>query len=52
VLQDAGIDTDAPGILLADKVDKDAITALIAALGLHRIWERAGQVMSGATPVS
>jgi catalase len=52
VLQDAGIDTDAPGILLADKVDKDATTALIAALGLHRVWERAGQVMSGATSVS
>ena len=46
VLQDAGIDVSAPGILLTDKVDKGATTALIAALGRHRVWDRAGQVMA------
>ena len=51
VLQDAGVDISAPGILLGDKVGKDTSTALIAALGLHRVWNRAGQVM-GAVPRS
>ena len=46
VLRDAGIDVAAPGVLLADQVDKDATTALIAALGLHRVWDRASLVMT------
>ncbi|MEP6560866.1 MAG: catalase, partial [Nakamurella sp.] len=48
VLRAAGIDVTAPGILVTDKIDKDAATALIDAVGLHRVWARADQIMTGA----
>jgi catalase len=52
VLRDAGIDVTAPGILLTDQADKDMTTALITALGLHRVWDRAIQVMTDPGPGS
>ena len=42
----AGIDLDAPGVLVADAVDKSFIDALARAVGLHRVWERAVDVMA------
>ncbi len=47
VLLDAGIDVDAPGILLADEVAKPFSSELLTTLGLHRVWERAERVMNG-----
>jgi catalase len=47
VLLDAGIDTAAPGVLLADGCGDDLTSGLIAALGMHRAWERAALVMTG-----
>ena len=44
VLTDAGIDTTAPGIVLAagTKAAVDSLAAeLVAALGMHRVWDRA-----------
>ncbi|WP_422774639.1 catalase [Plantactinospora sp. WMMC1484] len=47
VLADAGIDAALPGMLLAEGVT-DAFTAdLIAALGLHRAWDRAAMLRAG-----
>ncbi len=40
VLHGVGIDPAAPGILHSDEVDKTATTKLIAAVGMHRAWER------------
>jgi catalase len=52
VLRYAGIDTDAPGILLTEQVDEAAATALTTALGLHRVWDRANLVMTGQPAAS
>ncbi|QNE21411.1 catalase [Kribbella qitaiheensis] len=41
VLTAAGIDTTAPGILLAESMAKPYTTELFAAIGCHRVWERA-----------
>ncbi|WP_181776536.1 catalase [Amycolatopsis pittospori] len=46
VLADAGIDVDAPGIVLADEVAKPFSSELVKAVGLHRAWERAERVMN------
>ena len=46
VLLDAGIDTAAPGVLLADSSGENLTSGLIAALGMHRVWERAAVVMA------
>ncbi|MFC6160515.1 catalase [Kribbella jiaozuonensis] len=40
VLTAAGIDTTAPGIVLGDTVAKPYTSELIAAVGLHRAWNR------------
>ena len=42
----AGIDLDAAGVLVADTVDKSFTDALADAVGLHRVWERAVDVMA------
>ncbi|GAB3036592.1 catalase [Mycobacterium bourgelatii] len=42
----AGIELDAPGVLVAAKADKKFVTALASAVGLHRVWERAIDVMA------
>ncbi|MCW2557299.1 MAG: catalase [Mycobacterium sp.] len=44
----AGIDVDGPGVLVADGVDKSFTDALVSAVGLHRVWERAADVMASA----
>ncbi|MBB5851329.1 catalase [Amycolatopsis umgeniensis] len=46
VLTDAGIDVEAPGLVLADEIAKPFSTELIDAIGWHRVWERAEQVMN------
>ncbi|WP_410656956.1 catalase [Amycolatopsis sp. lyj-112] len=46
VLTDAGIDADAPGIVLADEVAKPFSAELVKSVGLHRVWERAERVMN------
>lgn len=45
-LRAAGIPLDAPGVLVADKMDRKFTTALAKAVGLHRVWERAVDVMA------
>jgi catalase len=42
----AGMDVDAPGVLVADNVDKSYTDALADAAGAHRVWERAVVVMA------
>ncbi|MFI7587337.1 catalase [Spongisporangium articulatum] len=42
----AGIPVDGPGVLVADSVTARLSADLVAALGLHRVWERAELVMS------
>jgi catalase len=44
----AGIDLDGPGVLVADGVDKSFTAALVKAVGLHRVWARAADVMASA----
>ena len=50
ILTGAGIDTDGPGITVGEAMNTAFTTALIAALGLHRVWERANLVMASAVP--
>ncbi|WP_086825074.1 catalase [Allokutzneria sp. NRRL B-24872] len=47
VLTAAGIDTGAPGVLLAEKAVKPYFSDLLAQVGLHRAWDRAEHVMTG-----
>jgi catalase len=47
-LRTAGLDTTAPGVLLADAVTGAYTKQLIEALGMHRAWDRAPQVMASA----
>jgi catalase len=48
----AGIHLDAPGVLVADSVNKSFTDALADVVGLHRVWERAIDVMaSDVAPV-
>ncbi len=48
VLTGAGIPADGPGVLHGDVADKTFAAELIAAVGLHRAWERADVVMANA----
>lgn len=50
VLQEAGIVVGDPGVLIGEGVDKAFLTQLTAALGMHRVWERAALIMASATP--
>ena len=52
VLADAGIATDAPGVSVSDDSDRAFANELVAAVGLHRVWERAALVMASAVPPS
>ena len=45
VLTDAGVDIGAPGVLITEAVDRTMTRELIAAMGLHRAWDRAPLVM-------
>ncbi|MCW2697358.1 MAG: katE [Modestobacter sp.] len=49
VLAAAGIGPTVPGVLIADEAPALA-TELIAALGLHKVWERADEVTASAVP--
>jgi catalase len=42
----AGIEIDAPGVLIADNVTKSFTDKLASAVGLHRVWKRAVDVMA------
>jgi catalase len=50
VLEAAGIALDGPGILVGPSVTKAFTDQLVAALGLHRVWDRAALVMASAVP--
>jgi catalase len=52
MLEAAGIDRTAAGVLVGDAPDKAFSSDLVAALGLHRVWERAGAVMASAVAPS
>jgi catalase len=52
VLQSAGIPRDGAGVLLSDGVDRAFVGELTAALGLHRVWDRAPAVMASAVAPS
>ena len=41
IVEQAGIASDAPGVQHGDSVDKHFVNAVITALGLHRVWDRA-----------
>ena len=41
VVEQAGVAPDAPGVQFGDAVDKHFVGAIITALGLHRVWDRA-----------
>jgi catalase len=47
-LRAAGIDTTAPGVLIGDSVVAAYTKDLIAAVGLHRVWDRTPLVMASA----
>jgi catalase len=50
LLKVARIPAKGPGLAVADEADKDFVTTLAAALGLHRAWDRAAKVMASAMP--
>jgi catalase len=50
VLEGVGIDLDSPGVLAGTSVAKKFTDELVAAVGLHRAWARADQVMASAVP--
>ncbi len=52
VLELAGIPHDGAGVLLSTELNKAFTTALIAAVGLHRVWDRAPAVMASAVAPS
>jgi catalase len=47
-LRTAGIDITAPRVLIGDSVVAAYTKDLVAAVGLHRVWERAELVMASA----
>ena len=52
VLQAAGIDTAAPGVLWSEHADATFADKLVASVGKHRVWERTALTMTAAAPVS
>ena len=52
LLDAAGIDRGAPGVLVSSDADKAFSAELVAALGLHRVWDRADAVMASKVPPS
>jgi catalase len=50
VLEAAGITASDPGVVTGDTVVKSFTDQLIAAVGLHRAWDRAAAVMTSAIP--
>ncbi|MDT5197202.1 MAG: catalase, partial [Mycobacterium sp.] len=52
LLEAAGIGRNAAGVLVGGDSDKEFSSDLVAALGRHRVWERAGAVMASAVAPS
>jgi len=52
ILEAAGIALDGPGVVVGDSVVKAFIADLASAMGLHRAWDRAVDVMASAVPPS
>jgi catalase len=52
VLKAARISARDPGVEVSESVDKAFTAQLVAALGLHRVWDRAPKVMASAVPPS
>jgi catalase len=50
VLEAAGVPAGSAGVVTADTVAKSFTDQLTAAVGLHRVWERAPAVMASAVP--
>jgi catalase len=50
VLEAVGIPAGSAGVVTADTVAKSFTDQLTAAVGLHRVWERAPAVMASAVP--
>ena len=50
VLEAAGIPAGSAGVVTADTVVKSFTDQLTAAVGLHRVWQRAPAVMASAVP--
>jgi catalase len=50
VLESVDIALDGPGVISADDASTAFGEQLLAALGLHRVWERADAVMASAVP--
>jgi catalase len=50
VLDDVGIPSEGPGVLIADSMTKSFTNELVAVLGLHRAWDRADLVMASVVP--
>jgi catalase len=50
VLKAARISVREPGVDVSESVDKAFTAKLAAALGLHRVWDRAPKVMASAVP--
>jgi catalase len=51
-LEAAGIPVDGPGVTVAETAGKPFTDSLIAALGMHRAWNRAPEVMASAVAPS
>ena len=51
-LDRASIPATGPGILVGEGVTRELTNALVDALGRHRAWDRAEQVMASAVPPS
>jgi catalase len=49
-LEDVGIAINEPGVVVGDAVDRSFTSNLIAAIGLHRAWDRANLVMASSVP--
>jgi catalase len=50
VLRAAGIDPDAPGVLTGRKANAKLAAATVAALGMHRAWDRTPLVTASLVP--
>jgi catalase len=50
VLQDAGIQPDYPGVLVRKKPGVKLSSGLVAALGMHRAWDRAPLIAASMVP--
>jgi catalase len=50
VLATAGIDPEAPGVLTGKSASAKLATGLIAALGMHRAWDRTPLVAASMVP--